>query len=373
MVLSSAGPDQAQGPVVLRATTTRASDVHDHVEPAARPVATTTLPRPRTPPDPRELLDATSSRTPAGHCHRPRRLIGRGLTRRAAGLPARPHVGRRHRRRPDPKPTCTPAAGPSCSVVGTTTIACSVDRFRSARRHRPLRCDRRRHDGTELASDVPSDIVATTSDPGGRAVTFSTPTRDDSSTLAAASAATRPAAPSSPVGTTGDLHGTDASGNHASTGLPCRRRSATSPPPRHLLSGSSRSRARIDLRGQPRPDRPDQGAAARRRHDGDSRGRPPAPSCRAADGTVDRVATEPGAVAAGTSRSTRRRSPPLLHRHGLDQRRSSPGRSRWSSATGESVKSSPKRRCHGTGDRVERPPLEDEHEAALTTSKQGLP
>ena len=82
----------------------------------------------------------------------------------------------------------------------------------------------------------------------------------------------------------------------------------------------------------------------------------------------------PGAVAAGTCRSIRRRSASDCYTvtasiNGLDA-----GSFTLELRDGDAVKASPKK----TGvtapvTRVERPPLEDEHEAALTTSKQGLP
>jgi hypothetical protein len=78
---------------------------------------------------------------------------------------------------PDPTPTCTPAAGPVL-LVGTTTVSCTVQDDAGAVVTKTF--DVTVVDTTApTLHDVPGDISVTSTDPGGRTVTFDPPSATD--------------------------------------------------------------------------------------------------------------------------------------------------------------------------------------------------
>ncbi len=172
---------------------------------------------------------------------------------------------------PDPEPTCTPAVGEVLGL-GTTTIACSV--VDSGGLGDAGSFDVTVEDTT--APDIAShaDVHVTTSDAGGRAVTFSTPAADDV-VDASPSVGCAPASGSVfPVGTTSvTCTATDASGNHASTSFDVVVDLVVPHTRQRELGRAGRQRG--DVPGQPGPDDPVQGVALDRRSDPHQRGCPP--------------------------------------------------------------------------------------------------
>jgi hypothetical protein len=78
---------------------------------------------------------------------------------------------------PDPTPTCDPVAG-EVLPVGTTHVTCSVTDLAGAKDSDAFDVTVT-DDTAPTLSGVPQDIRVTTSDPTGRAVTFTTPTASD--------------------------------------------------------------------------------------------------------------------------------------------------------------------------------------------------
>ena len=225
-----------------------------------------------------------SSRTPAPTLDRPRVLHRRGDTRPVAGRRAGPVSATDAEDDPDPTPTCAPPAGerPAARVRHRDVLA---SRIRLARRPAS------HFDVTVVDTTAPSaERSSRPTSPSRRAIRAAAPSRSPtrSATDVVDGSPDRellaPAAAScSPSGTTTvTCTATDEQRQPARAARSASRVRSVAPHAASAIWLEPVGGGGIDVRGEPRPDDPDQGAAVRRRHARTSRRRRPAGSRRAA-------------------------------------------------------------------------------------------